>query len=206
MDHGPLLILFYSLIVLQFIGFDTMIYNLASASTEEEADITQKDVIDWIVTILTASIASTIAAVALWYNAKTTKQSHKLTQASLDLNTKSLELDANSRYVEFLRDTSKELTDLEQNTNRILSPNNKKNRKNWESKYLNAVDRIALLVNKGRIPEDLVDHYRQSFAYARYVIENSDNRKDREQTFSDTIHICKKRSWEPLDLEIRTAN
>jgi hypothetical protein len=218
----PLLIILYASILLQFLLFAMLAFDHVSASTgstgqaDEDDRITLKDITGWIVTAITAGVASTIAALALWHNAKTTRTtqeltrnqikenaraaeiSQNLTRESLKLTAKSMELDANSRYVEFLKSTSEELTKILESPERQLSS---RHRDKWEINFLNAVDRIALLLNKNRIPEDIANYFRQDIAYARHIIENSPNRAEREKSYEDIIKICTTKGWEPLDLD-----
>lgn len=175
--------------------FSTIGVNTTSSDDDE---VTQKDVMGWVVTAITAAVASLIAAVALWHNAKATKAAHKMTSDSLDLTAKAMTLDANAKYVEFIKSTSKELNDLEESTDRELtSPH----RKNWEPNYLNAVDRLAVLVRTKRIPDDLADYFRSEFRYAKHIIENSANRREREESFKEILQICNDKHWDSLNLD-----
>jgi hypothetical protein len=167
----------------------------AVAAVVEEDQLTQRDVIGWAVT----AIAVAIAGISLWHNAKATRESHKLTSKSLELTAKAMELDAKSRYLEFVMSLHEDLGNLEADfVNRRPGSTG---RHLWEGRYLNAVDNIALLIHTLQIPEEITDYFRDSFSYARHIIEegtpDTKLRAERVESYREILQICRRKGWEP---------
>jgi len=53
-----------------------------------------------------------------------------------------------------------------------------------------------------RLPSELIDHFHESFSYALYIINNSENSKNRQKSFSRIIDLCKEKKWTEINEDI----
>jgi hypothetical protein len=133
---------------------------LASASTEDSSQISQKDIVGWIVTLS----ATAIAAGALYYTAGSFRE------------------EGNAKYVLTLSTIDNELTKVETDAERDAHPRSILRRR-WELNFLNTIAKIATLILLRRYPEDLKNYFELEFRWAKHLIQNSVEREFRENQY-----------------------
>jgi hypothetical protein len=164
-------------ISLSFLIISVFAANSSSttASSEGPTQINSKDVIGWIVTFS----ATIPPAVGLFYTAM------------------SLRNDSNARYIQTFSQIEKEISDIENHTDRSSPiPSNK--RTIWEINFLNTMHKNAFLMRSKRYPKDLLDIFKKDFGYARHLIaENASRKRD----FSQILELCNEKQWPPYDAD-----
>jgi hypothetical protein len=149
--------------------------SFASAQSAEEIQISNKDILGWII----ALVAVLPPTIGLFYTAK------------------QLKYDSNSKFIQTLREVDVEITNLEIEDDRFADDGTPI-RKDWESRFLNTMERNAFLLLSKRFPDDLLEDFENDFAFALYLINKIKNRKTR---FKRIVRLCSEKGWKEYNAD-----